>query len=159
MELKELEFIAGLWKGKGTAEVNSVKGADYDEETIFEFEKEKQLIFYVQKTWRTVDGKRIEMLHFESGFIRKNDAGIIQLSNSQGNGRVEVMELEDTSLNVKNAVLMFVSKSHGNDPRMIETTRQFTFNGSKMKYEMKMATIMNDKLTGHLRAELEKAQK
>ncbi|MFI5212272.1 MAG: FABP family protein [Ignavibacteria bacterium] len=159
MELKELEFIAGLWKGKGTAEVNSVKGADYDEETIFEFEKEKQLIFYVQKTWRTVDGKRIEMLHFESGFIRKNDAGIIQLSNSQGNGRVEVMELEDTSLNDKNAVLMFVSKSHGNDPRMIETTRQFTFNGSKMKYEMKMATIMNDKLTGHLRAELEKAQK
>ena len=32
MEIQELDFIAGLWKGKGTAEVNSVKGADYDEE-------------------------------------------------------------------------------------------------------------------------------
>ena len=117
-----------------------------------------ELIFYIQRTWRTVDRKRIEMLHFESGFIRKNDAGIIQLSNSQGNGRVEVMELEEVSINGKNAVLLFVSRSHGNDPRMIETTRQFTINGSKMKYEMKMATVMNDKLTGHLRAELEKGQ-
>jgi hypothetical protein len=156
MEIQELNLIAGLWKGKGTAEVNSVKGADYDEETVFEYIKEKQLIFYIQRTWRTIDGKRIEMLHFESGFIGKNDDGIIRLSNSQGNGRVEVMELEEVSLNAKSASFMFRSKVHGNDPRMIKSTRHLTFTGSKMNYEMKMATVMNTSLTGHLRAELER---
>lgn len=96
------------------------------------------------------------MLHFESGFIGKNDDGIIRLSNSQGNGRVEVMELEEVSLNANSAGLMFRSKVHGNDPRMIKSTRQLTFTGSKMNYEMKMATVMNTSLTGHLRAELER---
>ena len=96
------------------------------------------------------------MLHFEAGFIGKNDVGIIRLSNSQGNGRVEIMKLEEISTNDNTACLIFASKMHGNDPRMIKTTRQFTITGSKMSYEMKLATTMNNRLTGHLNAEQER---
>lgn len=156
MGLSELEPIIGIWHGKGIAELNSVKAADYDEETSFEFGKNKDVIFYVQRTWKTFHGKRIEALHLESGFIRKNESGIIQLSNSQGNGRVEVLELGKLSKTENGMKLVFNSLMHGNDPRMLATVREFTLENGKFKYVMKMSTTMNKGLKAHLHAELER---
>ncbi len=156
MELSELELMIGKWHGKGIAELNSVKAADYDEETVYEYGKNKEIIFYVQKTWKTFHGKRIETLHLESGFIRKNESGITQLSNSQGNGRVEVLELAKTTKTENSVKLVFNSLMHGNDPRMLATVREFTLGHGKLKYAMKMSTTMNKGLKGHLHAELER---
>jgi THAP4-like, heme-binding beta-barrel domain len=156
MALSELEIMIGKWHGKGSAELNSVKAADYDEETQYEFGKNKEIIFYVQKTWKTFHGKRIEVLHLESGFIRKTESGATHLSNSQGNGRVEVMELAKTVRTDDSLKLVFNSLLHGNDPRMLGTVREYTFGNEKMKYAMKMSTTMNKGLKGHLKAELER---
>jgi hypothetical protein len=156
MGLSELEPIIGLWHGKGVAELNSVKAADYDEETSFEYGKNKDVISYIQKTWKTFHGTRIEVLHLESGFIRKNDNDAIQLSNSQGNGRVEVMELAKISKEENCLKLVFNSLLHGNDPRMLGTVREITLENGKFIYVMKMSTTMNKGLKIHLHAELEK---
>jgi hypothetical protein len=51
---------------------------------------------------------------------------------------------------------MFKSKLFGNDPRMISTSREYILDNNKLSYEMKMATVKNNELKTHLKAELKR---
>jgi len=154
MEVKDLRFLCGKWRGFGLAGYTDIIPVSYSEILTFEYDTYKDLIHYTQFTKRTDSFKNGATLHMESGFIRKSDSGAIELSNAQNNGRVEVMILDDSELSGDIKNLIFRSKLFGNDPRMIISQRVFTYTDNKLSYEMKMATMKNTNLSTHLTCEL-----
>lgn len=154
MEVKDLNFLFGKWIGFGMAVYPDIIPVSYSEVLTCEYDPHRDLIHYSQITRYTDPVKNGATLHMESGFIRKSDSGILELSNSQNNGRVEVMILDDIDLVAEKIHLVFRSKLFGNDPRMIITQREFFYSGNKLSYEMKMSTMRNTELTTHLTAEL-----
>jgi hypothetical protein len=154
MEIKELSFLLGKWRGFGMAVYPDIIPVSYSEMLTFEYDPHKDLIHFSQFTKYTDQDKNGKTLHMESGFIRKTDLGDIELSNAQNNGRVEVMVLDDSDLHSESIGLIFRSKLFGNDPRMIISQREYTYSNSKLTYEMKMATMRNTELTTHLTGEL-----
>lgn len=156
MQIDDLLSLTGQWSGKGIAEIPNSVGTPYKDIMQFEYDSTKNLIFYIQRTKFDMPGKENDTLHIESGFIKQNDEGAIELSNSQNNGRVEVMVLENYETENDGLKLIFNSKFFGNDPRMLRTTREYIVTGNNLAYEMKMATQMNKSLNTHLKAVLTK---
>lgn len=154
MEVKDLHFLAGKWHGFGLAVYPDIIPVSYSEELNCEYESGKDLLYYSQLTKYSDPEKNGKTLHMESGFIRKSDEGIIELSNAQNNGRVEVLMLDDCDLSAERIHLLFRSKLFGNDPRMIVTERHYTYSAGKITYEMKMATMKNTNLLTHLTGEI-----
>lgn len=154
MEINELKFLTGKWRGFGMAVYPNIIPVSYSELLTCEYDKHKDLLTYSQFTQYTDPERSGRTLHMESGFIRKSDSGVIELSNSQNNGRVEVMILDDTDLFAESIHLVFRSKLFGNDPRMIISLREFIYSNNKLTYEMKMSTMKNTELTTHLTCEL-----
>lgn len=156
MKLEELIFLEGNWEGSGTARYPSLAEVPYTEILSFEYDSTKDVIFYIQRTKFNLPGKEKDTLHIESGFIKLTDSGAVELSNSQNNGRVEVLTLKELSCTSILNKAVFESKLFGNDPRMIRTSREYTVTGKSLLYEMKMATQSNSSLSTHLKAELQK---
>jgi hypothetical protein len=156
MKLSELLFLEGKWNGHGEAMYPGLKVTGYDEQLIFEFDKSKDVMFYIQRTNFSDPSNSGRTLHVESGFIRQNDDGSIELSNSQNNGRVEVLTLKEITNDSGKTIALFLSKLFGNDPRMISTKREYILSGDTLSYVMKMATVKNNTLNTHLRAELKR---
>ena len=154
MEINELKFLTGKWRGFGMAVYPNIIPVSYSELLTCDYDKHKDLLSYSQFTQYTDPERNGRTLHMESGFIRKSDSGVVELSNSQNNGRVEVMMLDDTDLLAENIHLVFRSKLFGNDPRMIISQREFIYSDNKLSYEMKMSTMKNTELTTHLKCEL-----
>jgi hypothetical protein len=155
INIKSLAFLEGRWKGEGTASFPSINTTGYFDEIIFELDEDTQVISYRQKTWYNTDGVKGKTLHMESGYIKINESGACELSNSQSNGRTEVLNLLVMRPgNVKQ--LYFVSHLFLNDPRMIKSKRDFTIEHDIMKYEMKMATQKNTEVQTHLVSTLKK---
>lgn len=155
--LNDLLFLTGFWKGQGTALYPTINNTAYTEELTIEYDTSKPGLFYIQRTKFADQVKSANTLHLESGFIKQTDGGNIELSNSQNNGRVEVLTLTELTEDngVKKAV--FVSMLFGNDPRMISTVREFIVEKDSLRYEMKMATSENNDISTHLKAELKRA--
>lgn len=147
-------FLAGKWRGFGLAVYPDIIPVSYSEELTCEYDRFKDLLFYTQLTKYTDLEKEGRTLHMESGFIKKSESGVIELSNAQNNGRVEVMMLDEFDLLTENIQLVFRSKIFGNDPRMIITERRYDYINGKISYEMKMSTLKNPELTTHLTGEL-----
>ncbi len=156
MQLTDILCIIGQWSGKGIAEIPGSEVTPYSDSIMFEYDITKNLVFYIQRTKYDLPGKENDTLHVESGFIKQNEDGAIELSNSQNNGRVEVMVLENLTPEDKGIKLVFSSKLFGNDPRMLRTTREFIVTENNLSYEMKMATQMSNSLNTHLKAVLTK---
>ncbi|HWA07048.1 MAG TPA: FABP family protein [Ignavibacteria bacterium] len=154
MEIKNLMFLAGKWRGFGLAVYPDIIPVSYSEELTCEYDRFKDLLFYTQLTNYTDPEKEGRTLHMESGFIKKSESGVIELSNAQNNGRVEVMMLDEFDLLTEKIQLVFRSKIFGNDPRMIITERRYNCINGKISYEMKMSTLKNPELTTHLTGEL-----
>ena len=154
MEINELKFLTGKWRGFDMAVYPNIIPVSYSELLTCDYDKHKDLLSYSQFTQYTDPERNGRTLHMESGFIRKSDSGVVELSNSQNNGRVEVMMLDDTDLLAENIHLVFRSKLFGNDPRMIISQREFIYSDNKLSYEMKMSTMKNTELTTHLKCEL-----
>ncbi|HMQ79998.1 MAG TPA: FABP family protein [Ignavibacteria bacterium] len=154
MEIKDLNFLAGKWHGFGLAVYPDIIPVSYSEMLTCEYDMHKDLLSYSQFTKYTDPERNGRTLHMESGFIRKSESGVIELSNAQNNGRVEVMILDECDLFAEEIPLIFRSKLFGNDPRMIITERLYNYTGSKISYEMKMATMKNPELSTHLTGEL-----
>jgi hypothetical protein len=156
MNIEDLKFLLGSWEGKGTAQYLSAERIDYDEFTVFEFDDFKNVISYIQNTRFSGGENKGRTLHAESGYIKQPDSGCTTLSNSQNNGRVEVLLLKDILKNNGITTAVFISKQFGNDERMIETQREYSVNNEILTYEMKMATNKDSGLKTHLKAELKR---
>lgn len=156
MKLNDLLFLEGKWSGLGVAEYPTINNCEYSEQLIFEYDLNKNVIFYIQRTKFLEPSKSSDTLHLESGFIKQKDDGIIELSNSQNNGRVEVLTLREITNDGGETKVLFASKLFGNDPKMVRTEREYILNGDSLSYTMKMATVNNNSLKTHLKAALKR---
>jgi hypothetical protein len=151
--IKKLAPLLGLWKGEGTAQFPTITTCPYREELRFESNGDEPVIHFEQKTWVQATGAP---LHWESGFIKPNDAGELEILNAQNSGRVEILRgriaAEDQSVSM--LALSFESVAFGNDARMIYSTRTFLCNGDNLRYLVMMATVKTPQLQQHLSATL-----
>lgn len=153
--IKKLAPLLGVWKGEGVAQFPTITTCPYREELRFESNGEEPLLHFEQKTWIQATGAA---LHWESGFIKPNDAGELEILNSQNSGRVEVLRGGIVSEKHSASVLklFFESVVFGNDARMIRSSRTFYCAGDTLRYLVLMATVKTPELQQHLSATLKR---
>jgi len=153
LSFKGLRDLHGTWSGRGQGNYPTIDSFEYLETTRFEFDERYPLIHLEQRT-TLADG---EPSHWESGFIRVADDGMIEISTAQDGGRVEVLRgpIEMTTTGFR---LELESVALGHDDRLVRTGRLIELEGNGLRYEMRMSTTTTDEpewLT-HLTAELER---
>ena len=149
--LERLARLEGLWRGKGTGDYPTIDAFRYEEELIFELDRSYPLLRYEQKTVLQPAG---EPSHWELGFIRPTEEGLIEVSNAQEGGRVEVLRgsvsCGDTlRIELESVVL-------GHDPRLRATSRVISVEGNRLDYVKSMATTTTEepRMMQHLKASL-----
>lgn len=155
--IKKLALLLGVWKGEGVAQFPTITTCPYREELRFESNGEEPVLHFEQKTWVQATGAP---LHWESGFIKPNDLGELEILNAQNSGRVEVLRgrivSEEQNKNVLE--LHFESTTFGNDPRMLRSSRKFRCDGDMLHYIVSMATVKTPELQQHLSATLKRVE-
>lgn len=151
-----MKELLGTWRGTGRAVYPTIDSARYREETIFNEHAGDPITQYEQKTWRIHADNSETLLHWEFGFIRQMEDGSYEWSNTQNNGRVEVLK-GTISASFGLLSLDFQSVAFANDPRMMQSARQVTIEGDLLRYRMTMATQTNPDNELHLEAELSRA--
>ncbi len=143
--------------GIGKAQYPTIDSFEYEENLSFEVYKSRLLIHYEQKTKLLPSG---EQSHWESGFIRPLENGLIEISNSQNNGRVEVLQgqIDMNSLSEQELKIEFASVVLAHDPKMVETKRVLTVKADVLHYILLMSTNTTPEpnLTMHLEAVLKR---
>lgn len=153
-----LRALEGRWVGTGRGAFPTIASFEYAEETSFLLAPEYPLMRYEQRTLLLPERKPS---HWELGFIRPIDDSLLEISNAQDGGRVEVLRgecvaPEDAPTGFR---LALRSKSHGNDARMLASERVLTLQGDTLHYEKFMATTTTAEpvRTKHLEAWLRRA--
>jgi hypothetical protein len=156
MAIDKLNFLAGVWEGKGVAQYPTIQTVYYTEELVIKKQNDLNLLFYEQKTWvKDEAGNFNKPIFWESGFfIDKGE--YIELCNVQLSGRMEVMTGELTIGSGGKMEINFRNKNIINDERMLRSGRKFTFSEEEIKYEVMMSTKENPGFDIHLKAVLHK---
>ncbi len=146
--------LSGEWAGTGRGEFPAIQPFEYQESLRFEMDPGRDLIHFEQKTQRR-DSSRENFVpsHWESGFIRPLTESEIEVVNSQGGGRLEILTgtIEQSP---GGFLLLLRSKAFLNDPRMLESERAITLNGAQLHYRIDMRTSAVPHLTHHVEAVL-----
>lgn len=152
---KRLRKLHGVWKGRGNGKFPTIDSFEYQEHIEFEVNLAYPLIHYEQKTILLPDQ---QSSHWESGFIRLLDDDVIELSNAQDSGRVEVLRGKMINLSDDGYELDFVSIVLANDPRMVNSKRLFKLTNNTLEYHQSMVTHTTDEavMLPHLYAKLSK---
>jgi len=135
--LERLYQLQGTWVGKGSGKFPTIDSFNYQEELTFEVNREYPLIHYEQKTVIIATQKPS---HWESGFIRVIDDKIIEISNVQNSGRVEVLHGNMAQQIDVGFEIQLDSIVLANDPRMISTKRTFKLKETTLECTQSMAT-------------------
>ena len=156
MEIDKLNFLTGVWKGKGVAQYPTIQTVDYTEELVFKKQDIFNVLFYEQKTWvKNEAGIFNKPIFWESGFLI--DKGkYIELCNVQLSGRMEVLIGELINSAENKFEINFLDKNIFNDERMIRSGRRVAFSETEINYEVMMSTRVNLDFNIHLKAELKK---
>ena len=156
MEIDKLNFLTGVWKGKGVAQYPTIQTVDYTEELVFKKQDILNVLFYEQKTWvKNEVGIFNKPIFWESGFLI--DKGkYIELCNVQLSGRMEVLIGELINCADNKFEINFLNKNIFNDERMIRSGRRVAFSETEINYEVMMSTKENLDFNIHLKAELKK---
>jgi hypothetical protein len=152
--LAALRPLLGHWEGRGRAEFPTIPPHEYVEELHFSTEADRQHIHFEQRArHRPIGTSAYGPSHWESGFLRVTAPGIVEMTNAQDNGRLEVVRLTATvtpeGLHLAGETTHFL-----NDPRMDRARRVIVLSGETLRYRLEMATTRVGELTGHLVAEL-----
>jgi THAP4-like, heme-binding beta-barrel domain len=159
LALSRLASLVGMWHGEGQANFPTITAVQYTEELVFQSNASEPLLHYIQKTWIKSSGPdNGEPLHWESGFMRLLQNGLIEISNAQNNGRVEVLrgEIASGAQHEGKLVLFFENVLFGNDDRMHQARRKFVLESDVLQYVVEMATNKVPELQRHLEANLKR---
>lgn len=152
---RALRLLTGTWEGSGRGQYPTIDPFEYSELVHFEFDERYPLIHYEQ---RTILGNG-EPGHWESGFIRWSEDGLVEISSAQDGGRVEVLRgpLEEIEGGFR---LALESVALGHDERLLLTRRSYLLKNEHLVYEMGMSTTTTaePQFGNHLRAELERRE-
>ena len=153
--IENLSKLHGSWKGIGTGKFPTIDSFKYEEHLRFEVNLAYPLIHYEQKT---ILLPTQEASHWESGFIRVIDDDVIEMSNSQDSGRVEILQGEMSKVSDAGFELKLVSITLAHDSRLISTERIFKMIDNTLECYQSMATNTTDEptLLPHLHSKLTK---
>lgn len=151
---EDLGLLIGIWKGDGIGSFPTIESFRFRDELEFEFINEEGVIHYKQKTW--IKGEVSTPSHWESGFIRINENGVIEISNSQNGGRVEVLagNIIESDRDRKRLEINFKSIFLGNDPRLVNTSRNIIVENDVLGYSIHMSTKTVQTANCHIEAAL-----
>ena len=159
LTIARLLALVGTWKGEGNGRFPTITSFNYLEECVFSSNDCEPIIHFEQRTWiKSTDETNGTPLHWESGFIRANDDGSVEISNAQNGGRVEVLRgtIDEAAYLEGVLLLKLESVLFGNDPRLIQTTRRYELRNGTLSYSIEMATTKIRHLQEHLAARLER---
>jgi hypothetical protein len=150
-DVQPLAFLLGTWRGTGTGEYPTIEPFAYREEVVFEHVGEPYLL-YRQGSWSRDDD---EPLHFERGFLRPGDAGVVELCLAHPNGVTEISYggLTGRTLEVDSGADGVMRTRTGSIANRL--VRRYRVEGSTLTYDVDMATDRT-RLTRHLAATLER---
>lgn len=151
--------LIGRWRGAGAVAFPGIESVAYSEESQFYSNGVDLLLHFEQRTWRLgPQGAPTSPLHWECGFFRPLEDGGIEFTNTQGNGRMEILRgtLDPEHLGEGRVLLRLESSFLGNDPRMVRTARSFLLDGDRLHYEARMATTRVGEMRRHLDATLKR---
>ena len=151
--MDSLRSLTGTWVGEGAGDFPTIEAFRYRETLRFEFDDSYPLLHYVQRTWLLADD---EPSHWESGFVQRLEDGVLEVSNAQNGGRVEVLRGRATSEGVGDLTLELDSLALGNDPRLRRTRRLIRVRGDSLHYIQWMTTWTTEtpQMLQHLEARL-----
>lgn len=152
--LAALRPLLGLWEGGGQAGFPTIGAYEYVERLHFTTEPDRDAIHFEQRArHRPVGTETYGASHWESGFLRVPAPGVVEWTNAQDNGRLEVARLVLT-VEPEGLLLAGDTTHFLNDPRMLKARREIRVQGDTLRYRLEMATTRVDALTVHLTAEL-----
>ena len=155
--LETLRLLCGAWHGTGRASFPTIGEHEYREQLRVEADPNRPLVFYEQRAdHRPVGASAYGESHWEAGFLRVTGPGHLQLTNAQGNGRLEVLDLTLTPLD-GGFRLEGAATGQFNDPRMKAAFRRYELKGDTLTYVVEMSTDRVATRTQHLAAELRRS--
>jgi hypothetical protein len=156
MAIDKLNFLEGVWKGKGVAQYPTMQTIDYTEELVFKKQGGLNVLFYEQKTWVKNEAAIFNKpIFWESGFLIVRGE-YIELCNVQLSGRMEVLIGELTNSVENKLEIYFHNKNIFNDQKTIRSGRKLVFSETEIEYEVMMSTNENLDFNIHLKAVLNK---
>ncbi len=150
-------ILNGTWVGQGKGQYPTIESFSYQEQVRYEFDSSYPLFHFEQKTMLMPTN---EPSHWESGFIRVLDNGLIEISSAQDSGRVEVLQGKiDPSETPEDSLRMELnSVALAHDDRLVQTKRVYVVTNGTLTYQKFMATNTTDRprLILHLEASLKR---
>lgn len=149
--MQALKPLLGVWVGEGQGQYPTIDSFRYSERLEFVLHPEREIISYEQRA-TLEDGTPS---HWEAGVVRLVEDTMVEISNAQDSGRVEVLkgpvEFIESGLR-----LVLDHTVLRNDERMVQTRRVIEIAGDRLHYEVQMATTTTDEpvLQTHLEAKL-----
>lgn len=149
-----LRPLLGCWAGIGRGSYPTIPSFEYIERIQFVADAARPLIHYEQFTRRRTEGERThEPSHWESGFLRAVEGGMLEISNAQDGGRVEVLRGPIRAAGTR-LELALESVVLAHDARLVRTRRTFIVDGDRLRSTVAMHTTRVTDLIPHLEAEL-----
>ena len=145
--------LSGSWEGEGFARYPTIDDTAYTEQTEFTPDKDKDAIFYSQKTWyKNNTEKNGHTVFWDCGFIFLKEDRIL-LHSVQIGGRMEAYELTEYD----RERFVFNTVSITEDPKATQSQRIFVPHADHIHYELNMATHAAE-FQNHLVADLWKRE-
>lgn len=132
--LEPLAFLLGTWRGGGHGSYPGIEPFDYAEEIRFGHTGQAYLM-YAQRSWHP-DGAPS---HHEVGFLRKADAGQLELVLAHSGGRIEYAQgsIDGSRLELASREVVNAATAH---PAQA-TRRTLAFDGDELHSELSMAAM------------------
>ena len=151
-----LSALLGMWRGRGQGSYPTIDDFDYAEELIFGHIG-KPFLSMVQ---RSRDPSTGEPLHAETGYLRAQPGGSVELVVAQPSGIVEV-DLGSATRTPEGVVIELASAGVGLAPSAKSVTavrRRLCLTGSTLVSELWMAAVGEAELIHHVRSDLARVQ-
>ena len=149
-DVEVLAFLVGSWRGEGRGEYPTIEDFAYREEVDFGHVG-KPFVSYNQRTWALDDGRP---LHSESGYLRPQPGGRVELVLAQPSGLVEVDEGTVRGGRVELGSTLVAGTPSAKE--VTETRRFIEVDGDVMRYELEMAAVGQPRQF-HIAGELRRA--
>jgi hypothetical protein len=146
-DVEVLSFLLGEWRGEGRGAYPTIEDFAYREEVTFGHVG-KPFVSYVQRTWALDDGRP---LHSETGYLRPQPDGRLELVLALPSGQVEMDEGRRRGGHLELTSTLVARTPSAKE--VSEIRRVVDVDGDTLRYIVEMAAVGQPRQV-HLEAEL-----